>query len=91
MGLAAGRGGWGKAKEGRLKIVYLEWIDSVSSGGWQSQDGVPDMTVKSVGLLVAEDKKTITISTSIYGKVSESPLTIPKCALIKRRVVKGPK
>lgn len=67
-----------------MKYVYLEWIDSVSSGGWQKHE-VRDMSVTSVGILVAEDKTSITISTSVYGRTSESPLTIPKVAIKKRK------
>jgi hypothetical protein len=72
----------------KRKIIHLEWLDSVSSGGWQMLDEKTDMKVESIGFLMGETKDRVIITTSVYGKTGESPMAIPKCAITKRRFVK---
>lgn len=72
-----------------LKLIYLEWLDSISNGGWRHETKPESLVMRSCGILVNETKQYITISTSRADVgCYESPLTIPKCAITKRRNVK---
>lgn len=72
-----------------MKIVYIEWIDSISQSGWRHDTAPGDMMIKSAGILIKETKEFITISTSSAGAGSfESPLSIPKCAISERKTIK---
>ncbi len=76
------------------KAIYLEWDDSISVGDvvWVNRKHVEDkknLTCKSVGFLLKEDKRTITLGCSIAPDAGAimGNITIPKCAIRKRRVV----
>lgn len=70
-----------------MKVVYLEWLDSVSDPGWTHTKVTEDLLIRSVGFIIEENPASITIATSVYGKTQHSPLTIPKIAIKKRRKV----
>ena len=85
-----------------MKTVYLEWIDSYRTGStvWvdkrDAEEG-HDPTCCSVGFVVCEDKESITLAghmdhkgTKKSGHVSGN-MTIPKCAVRKRRIVRWKK
>lgn len=72
----------------KYKKVYLEWVDSCSSRGWNYMPDFKDdeLIVKSIGFIMKESKKSIVISTSFtHYDSAMDPLTIPKCAIVKRR------
>lgn len=69
-------------------IVRLTWIDSAATYGWVNKDdeNIGISEIHSIGYVVREDKKTITISTSWNtGSRFMDPLTIPKCCIIMRK------
>lgn len=68
------------------RVVWIEWVDSVMTTGWvDPQDDKPDLTIDSVGFVLAEDSDSIKISTSAMREngLCQSPLTIPKVAIIR--------
>jgi hypothetical protein len=70
-----------------MRFVKLTWLDSTSNLGWLDKEDCEMSAVESIGILVAEDKDKIIISTS-YDKGSDryvDPLSIPKRCVIKRR------
>lgn len=71
------------------RIVYLEWVDSHTVDGWLDDDEVKKdckmSKICSVGYLVSETDKEITITTSYWDDEVMSPLTIPKRAILKCR------
>lgn len=75
------------------KAVYIEWIDSTGPAGWQLKDSVDNETdlCRTIGFLVTEDSKAVTISASESEHAVHGPLTIPKFAIRKRRVIRLPK
>jgi len=73
------------------KIIYIEWIDSISRQGWEDLDGDYDITlIKSIGYLVSENEKCISITTSLDLKfeMAVNIVVIPKSAIKKRKFVK---
>ncbi len=73
------------------KIIHLEWVDSTSMQGWVNDYKTPNVNCVSVGLLVSENKESITIASNkslgfenAYGQY----MTIPKCAIKKRKWLK---
>ena len=73
--------------EKEFKPILLTWIDSETAMGWHriSDVVITEMKVHSLGYLIKEDDKAVVISTSISENHScVDPLTIPKCAIIKR-------
>jgi hypothetical protein len=82
----------------RLKtgpLVYLEWLDHVGSGdrGWIGEDevGTVPSTVRSVGWIYKEDRKTLTIvgNHAEHDEQGEPELSGVHCILkscITRRV-----
>jgi hypothetical protein len=76
------------------KKIYVEWIDSNTIIGWTFGKNLTDEFAEagkicSIGYLVKDTKEFITITTSISinGSVMD-PLTIPKCAILKRKTLK---
>lgn len=71
------------------KIVRVTWTDSCADFGWRKLASVePDQfsTIDSVGWLVRDDKRSITITTSVSSVGScMDPLVIPKVAIVKLR------
>ena len=83
-------------KESRMtkQLAYVEWVDSAAIQGWQhesevSREDYEPSVIKSVGFIVSESKKHITITTSISDTdCCMDPLTIPKCAVVKLKKVR---
>ena len=70
-----------------MKGIYVEWEDHSSVAGWVLPDEIDKSFIcKSVGFLVSEDDKHLTISTttSETGKVVD-PLTILKATIRKKK------
>lgn len=74
------------------KIVRVDWVDSCARSGWtEKKDCIDDnsMIQHSVGFLVNEDKDKITLSSCIqYNEAHvRAPITIPKSAIILKKVL----
>ena len=75
-----------------MKKLYLEWDDSSSLGGrgvWRRQDEKPvSLMCKTAGFVISEDAKSITIAGHITPEGDMAgEITIPKCAITKRRIL----
>jgi len=70
-----------------MKCAYLEWVDSTNTFGWSKAKKAGILKVKSVGIIVKENKKSITLAVSHIPKGSALPwdgiMTIPKCSITK--------
>jgi len=62
--------------------VYVEWIDSSTTRGWQQPDQDHDLRCWSLGFLVAECEESITLAHSVAatGDVCDQ-ITIPRAAI----------
>jgi hypothetical protein len=72
-----------------MKIEYVTWLDSSGPRGtWFDKDDaavdLDDMTVVTVGFVVAEDADRITLAHSQMGDMVGQPITIPKRAIVSR-------
>jgi hypothetical protein len=76
--------------------VWVKWVDSSSRHGWHDAKSVVAlMTAESLGWLIAEDDKTVTIALSgVFDGSSSHPwghlLTIPLCSVIDFRKLPQP-
>ena len=70
------------------KLVYVEWVDAVSDGGWEDNIKVDIHAVKTVGFLIAETKDGICLASTISGDNSNARMHIPKAWIVKRKVIK---
>jgi len=73
----------------KAKILRIDWVDSCASNGWSTREAATeiDMTQYSVGFLITENAKSITISSCVQSNKNgqcRAPLTIPKSAIIKK-------
>lgn len=83
-----------------FKPQYFCWVDSsnLDGSGWVNTDEIDDrlenLMIHTVGFVINETKHAVTISHSvdhpseILQNVAHSPLTIPLCAIIKRKAIK---
>ena len=69
-------------------LVYVEWVDAVSDGGWEEHVKVDVHPVKTVGFLIAETKEGICLASTISGESSNARMHIPLSWIIKRKVIK---
>ena len=79
-------------KPKKRKLVMIEWVDSVSTGGtvWNDLEDVEAAvvaSVQSVGWVLSETKEQITLSPHISESAEQcsGDLTIPKCAIKRVR------
>lgn len=70
------------------KLVYVEWVDAVSDGGWEDSVKVDIHAVKTVGFLIAETKDGICLASTVSGDNSNARMHIPKAWIVKRKVIK---
>ena len=70
------------------KLVYVEWVDAVSDGGWEDNVKVDIHPVKTVGFLIAETKDGICLASTVSGDNSNARMHIPKAWIVKRKVIK---
>ena len=74
--------------------VLIVWVDSHAPGeaGWLEPKRIPTkMTYcKSVGYVLKESKKSITLAAHIAGPADQvdGAMTIPICAIVKRKVLR---
>ena len=74
------------------KLVYVEWEDASGLSHWRddttAKDALP-IPVRSIGWLMAKNKKCITIAASLNNQGEHSDRnTIPKGCIIKIMEVK---
>jgi hypothetical protein len=69
-------------------IIYVEWVDAVSDGGWEDDIKVDIHPVRTIGYLVAETKDGICIASTLSGEMSNARMHIPKSWIVKRKEVK---
>ncbi len=67
-----------------LKIVRVDWIDSKSGGVWEYLDDVKfeAVEVTTVGIVLDNNDKCLTIAHSLSGKQCCGRITIPKKAIV---------
>lgn len=71
------------------KAVYVEWVDSSTTYGWQNPESDETSLIRSVALLVAKTARTITLSTSEsqHGRMVDQ-ISIPMSCVRKLRRIK---
>ena len=75
--------------EHKDRIVEIEWIDSCTGpDGWSFiEDNVPmlPMSIKTVGIIIDENEKSITVAHSITQsrKQISGYITIPKVSIVR--------
>lgn len=82
----------------RMKMAWVEWLDHCGSGttGWKDIseiEGLRPIVMTSVGWVINETPKFITLAASVHGEASREKymtrgcgdVCIMKCAVIKRR------
>jgi hypothetical protein len=69
----------------QYKLVKVQWLDSASSYGWVNLSDIKeeDLVVNSIGYLVHETDKSITLSCHIGATCVDAPMCIPRIAIIK--------
>jgi len=73
-----------------MKLVMVEWVDSAFMQGWMERDAIKMLTLSpcvSIGLLVAENNKQITLVQSACMDKSQygDGITIPKACIERIR------
>lgn len=70
-----------------MKVIYIEWLDSSSTHGWQKN--IPNSTLKctSVGYLIDEtrEKLTMAMSHDVDNNNYCQFMEIPKRVITKKR------
>ncbi len=69
-------------------IVYIEWVDAVSDGGWEDEVKVDIHPVRTIGYLVSETNDGICLASTVSGEMSNARMHIPKSWIVKRKEVK---
>ena len=80
-------------------LIYVEWEDHHSNGGWQELDAIDSdpLTAVSVGWLVCETEKTLVIAGSkamfvdSYSSPFSNTTTILKSNILKRIKLRKPR
>ena len=73
-----------------MEFVYLEWTDSAGSDGAWTEENLELARIKSIGILIKETKKAITIAQSRDDNIpakSDNLLIVPKGAITTRKVL----
>ena len=71
----------------KYKKISITWLDSKGITGWEHIEDIepmPPAECKSIGFLVDETKKYITIAQTISDSQLMGRTTIPKCSIISR-------
>jgi hypothetical protein len=65
-------------------LVELMWMDSIATYGWQHEVDHTNLAIRSVGIVVDVNERTLTITTSVTAYAAfDSPLSIPWCSITK--------
>lgn len=75
-----------------MKIVVIDWVDSVRASDWVLMEDVNEKSLDcvSIGFLIKETNKHVTIAQN-YGANPEQVcnlMTIPKCSIKHIREIK---
>jgi hypothetical protein len=76
------------------KLIYLEWVDSCGNASrvWHNRDEavecITPLVCRSVGFVVEETRDYLTIAAHAGGDEVSGVMSIPKCAIKKRRRIK---
>jgi hypothetical protein len=71
-----------------FKLVYIDWIDTVSSADWDTKDNVNTKIVKQVGWVVHNDAKVMKIASTYSEEEYYSITAIPTgCILSVKSVI----
>jgi len=78
-----------------MKIIYLRWLDSATSSGWQyaPNENTGLSEIRSVGYLIHEDSKHVQIAQSNFSEFEkyDGILAIPKSVILERHTIKLPR
>ena len=69
-------------------VIYVEWVDAVSDGGWEDEVKVDIHPVRTIGYLVSESKDGICLASTVSGEMTNARMHIPKAWITKRKVIK---
>ena len=75
------------------KIVYIEWEDAVGGGtSWRPPDEIriKPVMIRSVGFVLAESKRSITLVGCVGQTNVSDDNTIPRSCIRQLRVLKHP-
>lgn len=72
------------------EVVYVEWEDSCTTYGWRPREGNATSMIRSVGIVVERNPKTLTLSTSENDECSRyvDQIAIPMSAVRTLRKVR---
>lgn len=75
---------------GRYKRYTVEWVDSHFYAGWREpwEASKNELRCETTGYLVAETKDALVFSLSIGQQYVSDQMAIPKCAILKKRLLK---
>lgn len=73
----------------KLRVECITWFDSMGRSGWVPTDELQDPPTKmiTVGLVIKETRKSVTVTHSVGHGQAYAPFTIPKRAIAKRRML----
>ena len=74
-------------KQPNIRLVFVEWVDTVSSAGWDTKDEIDIKLVKEVGWLIEENAERIKIARTISEEEYYSITAIPKGCIKSVQVV----
>lgn len=74
-----------------LSAIEIVWEDAQASAvvDWEDEAGTELMPTTTVGYLVHEDRRTVTIASLINTNSVGHVLTIPKACVVSRRTLTG--
>ncbi|MAG26642.1 hypothetical protein CMI47_13965 [Candidatus Pacearchaeota archaeon] len=59
------------------KLVFVEWLDTVSDAGWETKETVNTRLVKQVGWVVQNDADVLKIASTVSEEEYYSVTAIP--------------
>ena len=59
------------------KLVFVEWVDTVSDAGWETKETVNTKLVKQVGWVVHNDEDVLKIASTVSEEEYYSVTAIP--------------
>jgi hypothetical protein len=59
------------------KLVFVEWVDTVSDAGWETKETVNTKLVKQVGWIVQNDDDVLKIASTVSEEEYYSVTAIP--------------
>ena len=75
-----------------MKLVEVEWIDSVHGSGWENRevDDTPDMIIRTVGWIAQRTKRYLKIAASVNGANKQvcGVMSIPRVSIRRIRRIK---